>query len=659
MSFSLLTPDLCAACSNIDSVIATVKLQSCHAWFTVIADEVEGTIAGLNLALGLTAAAYIAAFSPLLAFMPYYMHPSLLKGVGFYYFWDISGNSHCNVPDLVAMEQLALDRILDITLSTTLNNDNNKLPATKDTNSNLPHPSPPTHNKPGELDKCVDSSTNVNDLSHPKTPLLCPNLLIPTHNKPVELDKHGGTNTPSDPQTLPPCPDPKIAAHDKPATVNKPAQKPKSVVKPVLPSTCILRLLPICAPNDLQASNHHFQAPHNTVKALHQHCARSRQRADLVCTAAFVVPMLHFLPLNTHSEWIATHAEQSPLEAKALPFKAESFMLSTLWLHPDPQAFSEVEYQWLLFANWVMLLPPSEGQVLQTMLNFQMKDPSSLLIQLPSARDPSPELWPGPAQKRGACTAKVLFKPIAWSSFWGTPSLCDKTTLGQHHSLNSQHDLQDVGLHTLQHPNTVCVGKLSNLLSPNGENPPHVLSTLHLPKGHIIFSLPRLPVCPQYTFLSNAILTYLTGASLGMNLPRKRQPTSSPPAFPFLWLRLSDRSRCLTPTPGGGRVIMQKPRWKKKKISISEKRQKKKHALEEKGQTDKERATQIKASTQPKEAESQEGYRGGSTEKQRNIRKKMVPTIFEVGESNGQVPETIRAPVGFLGLELPKLVTVF
>jgi hypothetical protein len=43
----------------------------------------------------------------------------------------------------------------------------------------------------------------------------------------------------------------------------------------------------------------------------------------------------------------------------------------------------------------------------------------------------------------------------------------------------------------------------------------------------------------------------------------------------------------------------------------------------------------------------------------RNIPKKMVPTIFEVWECNGQVPETIRGADGFLGLDLPKLFTVF
>jgi hypothetical protein len=37
----------------------------------------------------------------------------------------------------------------------------------------------------------------------------------------------------------------------------------------------------------------------------------------------------------------------------------------------------------------------------------------------------------------------------------------------------------------------------------------------------------------------------------------------------------------------------------------------------------------------------------------------MVPTIFEVWESNGPVPDTIWVPGGFLGLDLPKLFTGF
>ncbi|KAJ7788060.1 hypothetical protein B0H13DRAFT_1936654 [Mycena leptocephala] len=48
---------------TIDSVTAAMKLQSCCTQFTVTANEVEGTMAGLGPALSL------AAFSPLLAFV--------------------------------------------------------------------------------------------------------------------------------------------------------------------------------------------------------------------------------------------------------------------------------------------------------------------------------------------------------------------------------------------------------------------------------------------------------------------------------------------------------------------------------------------------------------------------------------------------------------
>lgn len=49
----------------------------------------------------------------------------------------------------------------------------------------------------------------------------------------------------------------------------------------------------------------------------------------------------------------------------------------------------------------------------------------------------------------------------------------------------------------------------------------------------------------------------------------------------------------------------------------------------------------------------------GKIDRVRKTRKKMVPTIFEVWESNGLVPETIRVLGGFPELELPKLFTVF